>query len=69
LVTLRIEVCGLGVGSFADGDVVADGDVLGADEDVLDEKPEDPLPFRGGGGVGGVSELAQESLEVFGSLP
>ena len=41
-VTLRVGVAGL-VGAFTDGDVVADGDVLWSDEDVLDQEPQDAL--------------------------
>src|SRR5690348_5028953 len=66
-VTLRVGVGGW-VGAFADRDVGADGDVLGSDEDVLDQQPQDPLPFGDGGGVGGVVELVEESAEVLGEF-
>jgi hypothetical protein len=46
------------------GDAVPDGDLLRADEDVLDEEPQDPMAFfeRGGGGV--AAQLGEEAFEV-----
>ena len=67
-VTLRVGVAGLGGGAFADGDVVADGDLLGSDEDVLDQESQDPLALGDGRGVGGVAELVEESTEVLGEF-
>src|SRR6478752_3620194 len=66
-VTLRVGVAGL-VGAFPDGDVVADGDVLWSDEDVLDQQSEDALAFGDGGGVGGAAELAEEAGQVLGEF-
>jgi hypothetical protein len=45
---------------------VADGDVLGPDEDVFDEQPQDPLAFVNVGGVGSVVGLGEESFDVSG---
>src|ERR1022692_1504803 len=71
MVTLRIGLLGwlsAGRGSFPDGDAVADGDFLGADEDVFDEQPQDTLAFFGGGGAGVAAELGEEAFEVVGEL-
>ena len=71
MVTLRIglvSVLAAGGGSFPDWDAVADGDLLGADEDVLDEQPQDALAVFGGGGGGVAAELGEEALEVVGEL-
>jgi hypothetical protein len=56
------------MGAFSDGDVMADGDGLGSDEDVLDQEPQDPLALGDGSGFGGVAELVEESAEVLGEL-
>ncbi len=48
--------------------MVADGDLLGSDEDVLDQEPQDPLAFRDGGGVGCPAELAEEAGQVLGEF-
>ena len=48
MVTLRVGAVGaFGVAgdAFADRDAVADGDLLGSDEDVLDEQSQHPLAF------------------------
>ena len=71
LVTLRIGfgvvvVCGGAVA--AGGDAVPDGDLLRADEDVLDEEPQDPLAFFDGGGGGVAAQLGEETFEVVGEL-
>src|ERR1039457_2448016 len=71
MVTLRIGVrfvlTAAGAGS-ADWDAVADGDLLGADEDVFDEQPQYPLAFFDGGGGGGAVQLGEEAPEVVGEL-
>jgi CRISPR-associated protein Cas1 len=41
---------------LADGDSVADGELVGPDEDVLDEGAQDSLPVFGGGGGGVLPE-------------
>src|SRR5260370_39697870 len=68
-VTLRVG-CGVvaaaAAGRFPDGDAVADGDLLGADEDVLDDGAQDALPVLGGGGGGTAAEPGEEALEVAG---
>src|SRR5712691_10622926 len=69
MVTLRIGLLGwlpAGRGRFPDRDSVADGDLLGADEDVLDEQSQDALAFFGGGGAGVSAELGEEAFEVVG---
>jgi len=51
---------------FADRDAVADGDLVGADEDVFDEQAQDALAFFDGGDFGLGVELGEESFEVAG---
>ena len=41
--------------------MVADSDLLGSDEDVLDQQPQDLLAFRDSDVVGGPAELAEEA--------
>ncbi len=53
---------------LADGDAVADGDLLGSDEDVLDQCPQDTLAVFDGGGGGAAAQSAEEALEVIGEL-
>ena len=45
---------------------MADGDLLGSDEDVLDEGAQDALAVLGGGGGGVPAEPGEESFEVVG---
>jgi hypothetical protein len=47
---------------------VADGDLLGSDEDVFDEQPQDALPLGGAGGGGLAAQLGEEAVEVVGEL-
>jgi hypothetical protein len=47
---------------------MADGDLLGADQDVRDEQPEHALAFGHCGGGGVSLELGEESLQVIGEL-
>src|SRR6266581_6480994 len=67
MVTLRI---GFGVVLSAGGaaspswDAVPDGDLLGSDEDVLDQEPEDALAFGDAGGGGCAGQLGEEAFEV-----
>jgi len=71
LVTLRVgalEVLSAACGPFPGGDAVADGDLLGSDEDVFDEQPQHALAFLDAGGVGLVAELGEESLQVVGEF-
>ena len=46
------------------GDGVADDDLFGADQDVLDEQPHDALAVLDGRGGGGVAEAGQEAFQV-----
>lgn len=55
-------------GMLTDGDSVPDGDLLGADEDVLDEEPQDTLALGDLGCLGVVAELGEEAFEVVGEL-
>ncbi len=55
-------------GPFPDRDAVADGDLLGADEDVLDQQPQHPLAFFGAGRCGVAAELGEEAVQVIGEL-
>jgi hypothetical protein len=48
------------------GDGVADGDLVGADEDFFDEQPQDALAFGDGGGGGLLVEAGEEVFEVVG---
>ncbi len=60
MVTLRIGfgVALAGGGVVAAGwDAVPDGDFPGADEDVFDEQPQDPLAFGDSGGGGVAAQL------------
>jgi hypothetical protein len=59
-------VRGVATGVFADRDAVADGDLVGADEDVFDEQAQDALAFFDGGDFGLGVELGEESFEVAG---
>jgi hypothetical protein len=70
-VTLRVGVVVVAAaagGSFPDGDAVADGDLLGSDEDVFDEQPQYALAFAGAGGGGAGAQLGEEAVEVVGEL-
>ena len=69
-VTLRVGfvVAAAAAGWLADGDAVADGEFVGADEDVLDESAQDALAVFGGGGGRVRAELSEEALEVVGEL-
>lgn len=55
-------------GVSTDGDAVPDGDLLRADENVLDEESQDALTLGNLGGLGGLAELGEESFEVVGEL-
>ncbi|MEV7387068.1 hypothetical protein [Streptomyces sp. NPDC091215] len=58
----------IGSGVLADRDAVPDGDLLRADEDVLDEKAQHALTFGDVGGPHAGAELGQETLEVVGEF-
>ena len=70
MVTLRIGFGGAlaAAGLVAGRDAVPDGDLLGADEDVLDQQPQHPLAFFDGGGGGAAAQLGEEAFEVVGEL-
>ena len=71
MVTLRIgsRVALPGAGAIrAGGNAVPDGDLLGADEDVLDEQPQDALAFFDGGGGGAAVQLGEEAFQVAGEF-
>ena len=67
-VTLRVGcvVVAAAAGGFPDGDAVADGDLLRADEDVFDQQAQDPPAVFGAGGGGRAAELGEESFQVAG---
>src|SRR5260370_29083809 len=68
-VTLRVGVVVvLAAAAFPDGDAVPDGDLLGSDQDVLDEQAQHPLAFFGAGGAGVAAQLGEEAVEVIGEL-
>ncbi len=69
MVTLRIGGGGFAVavaGAVLDRDAVADGDVVGADEDVFDDQAQDALTVVDGGGVGPVVQGGEEGFDVGG---
>src|ERR1022692_5067817 len=71
MVTLRIGsgVALPGAGAaWPGGNAVPDGDLLGADEDVLDEQPQDALAVFDGGGGGVAAQLGEEAFHVIGAL-
>src|SRR6266581_1525000 len=71
MVTLRVGLPGLVCvrrASFPDRDSVPDGDLPGADEDVLDQQPQHPLAFFDGGGSGVAAQRGEEALQVVGEL-
>ncbi|MEU1276434.1 hypothetical protein [Streptomyces sp. NPDC005799] len=57
-----------GWGVFADRDAVPDGDLLGADEDVLDQEPEHALAFGNVGRLRACTELGEEAFQVVGEF-
>ena len=69
--TLRVGV-GAALGCVAwvvaGRDGVADDDLVGADEDVLDEESQDALAFGDGRGSGLAAQAGEEVLEVVGEL-
>ena len=71
IVTLRVRLSFASPGGrpvCADGDAVPDGDLLRADEDVLDEQAQHPLAVFGAGGGGAAAQPAQEAFQVVGEL-
>src|ERR1019366_291555 len=70
LVTLRVGVGRFLVagGAFPDGDAVPDGDLLGSDEDVLDQQPQHALAFGDARALGVAAELGEEAFQVVGEL-
>src|SRR6266498_4370376 len=71
MVTLRIRLACLGCAgraSFPCRDPVPDGDLLGSDEDVLDQQPEHALAFLDGARGGAGAELGEEAFQVVGEL-
>src|SRR4051794_12398105 len=66
------SVLRVGVGAagrvVADRDAVPDGDLVGADEDVLDEQPQHALAFGNGRGGGLDAQAGEEVLEVVGEF-
>ena len=67
--TLRVGAAGVlsvAADAFAQRDAVPDGDLLGSDEDVLDEQFEHAAAFVDGGGLGPGVQLGEEALQVGG---
>src|SRR3954447_22424639 len=65
---LRVGL-GAAVGrAVTDRDAMPDGDLVGVDEDVLDEQPQDALTFGNGGGGGLGAQVGEEVLEAVGEL-
>jgi RNA-directed DNA polymerase len=69
MVTLRVRLgvvlAGAGAAS-AGGDAVADGDLLGSDEDVFDQQPQYALAVFDGGLGGAGAQPGQEAFQVVG---
>src|SRR3954451_16924369 len=71
IVTLCVAAVGVVAGAvdtFSDGDAVSDGDLLRADENVLDEQLQHALAFFDGGDLGVGVQLGEEAFEVGGEL-
>src|SRR3954447_16871926 len=71
IVTLCVAAVGVVAGAvytFSDGDAVSDGDLLRADENVLDEQSQHALAFFDGGDLGVGVQLGEEAFEVGGEL-
>src|SRR6266536_4316900 len=71
MVTLRIGlagVAGAGRASFPCRDPVPDGDLLGSDEDVLDQQPEHALALLDGARGGAGAVLDEEAFQAVGEL-
>jgi hypothetical protein len=69
MVTLRVGagvVVGAAGGVLADRDAVADGDVVGSDEDVFDDQPQNALAFLDMGGGGSLVQVGEEPGDVGG---
>src|SRR4051812_2614485 len=65
---LRVGL-GAAVGrAVTDRYAMPDGDLVGADEDVFDEQPQDALTFGNGGGGGLGAQVGEEVLEAVGEL-
>jgi len=71
MVTLRVRLgvvlAGAGAAS-AGGDAVADGDLLGSDEDVFDQQPQYALAVFDGGLGGAGAQPGQEAFQVVGEF-
>ena len=69
MVVLQVGTVGaFGVtgGAFPDRDAVSDGDLVGSDEDVLDEQSEHPLALVHRGDLGVGVELSEKTLQIGG---
>ena len=53
---------------FPDGDAVADDELAGSDEDVLNDGAQHVLAVAGGGGGGGLAEPGEEAFEAVGEF-
>ena len=70
-VTLRVGcvvVAAAAAGLFPDRDAVADGDLVRADEDVLDQQPQHPPAVVSAGGGGAGAQPGEEAFQVVGEL-
>ena len=69
MVVLQVTAVGaVGVAgdAFPDRDAVSDGDLVGSDEDVVDEQSEHPLALLLRGDLGIGVELSEETLQIGG---
>jgi hypothetical protein len=62
MITLRVVGLSVSGGALAERDAVPDGDLLGSDEDVFDEQPQDAAALVDGGGLGVGVQCGEEGL-------
>jgi hypothetical protein len=56
------------VGALPDGDAMPDGDLVWADEDIVDEQAQDTLALGHVSVVGVAAELGEEAFQVIGEF-
>jgi hypothetical protein len=62
MITLRVVGLSVSGGALAERDAVPDGDLLGSDEDVFDEQPQDAAALVDGGGLGVGVQCGEEAF-------
>jgi hypothetical protein len=66
MITLRVVGLSVSGDALAERDAVPDGDLLGSDEDVFDEQPQDAAALVDGGGLGVGVQCGEEAFQVGG---